>query len=248
MVGTDLKAETMKLMERRGAVEAEMNAIIQRLCQPGGPGLSGNLVDSEGFPRADIDIPTIRADRHRLAELKNIHKDLTEKINQNIQLLHAAKPSPKTSAVMDSVAGADAGIRGGGRGRDKWVIVVVERNERPLFRNWQDESRKETSQSVEYVQTRDAADADVTVKIPFAMVDEISEASPAADDGLQLGDQIVKFGYVEAGDNLLSRLASEVQANQGNAVSVVVMRQGALTSLSVTPRTWQGRGLLGYVV
>lgn len=209
MVGTDLKAETMKLMERRGAIEAEMNAIIQRLCQPGGPGLSGNLVDSEGFPSADIDIPTIRADRHRLAELKNIHKDLTEKINQNIQLLHAAKPSPKTSAVMDS------------------------------------ECRKETSQSVEHVQTRDAADADVTVKIPFAMVDEISEASPAADDGLQLGDQIVKFGYVEAGDNLLSRLASEVQANQGNAVSVVVMRQGALTSLSVTPRTWQGRGLLG---
>lgn len=209
MVGTDLKAETMKLIERRGAVEAEMNAMIQRLCQPGGPGLSGNLVDSEGFPRADIDIPTIRADRHRLAELKNNHKDLTEKINQNIQLLHAAKPSPKTSAVMDS------------------------------------ESCKETSQSVEHVQTRDAADVDVTVKIPFAMVDEISEASPAADDGLQLGDQIVKFGHVEAGDNLLSRLASEVQANQGIAVSVVVMRQGALTSLSVTPRTWQGRGLLG---
>jgi len=47
MVGTDLKAETMKLMERRGAIESEMNAIIQRLCQPVGPGLSGNLVDSE---------------------------------------------------------------------------------------------------------------------------------------------------------------------------------------------------------
>uniref|UniRef100_A0A7C9DXH4 Nas2 N-terminal domain-containing protein n=1 Tax=Opuntia streptacantha TaxID=393608 RepID=A0A7C9DXH4_OPUST len=211
MVGTDLKVETMKLMERRGAIESEMNAIIQRLCQPGGPGLSGNLVDSEGFPRADIDIPTVRADRHRLAELKNDHKDLTEKINQNIQLLHTAKPSSKTSAVMDS------------------------------------ENRKETSQSVDHVQMRDTADADVTVKIPFAMVDEISEASPAADDGLQLGDQIVKFGNVEAGDNLLSRLASEVQANQGHAVSVVVMRQGALTGLSVTPRPWQGRGLLGYV-
>ena len=47
MGGTDLKAETMKLMERRGAIEAEMNAVIQRLCHPGGPGLSGNLVDSE---------------------------------------------------------------------------------------------------------------------------------------------------------------------------------------------------------
>lgn len=207
MVGTDLKAETMKLMEKRGATEADMNAIIQRLCQPGGPGLNGNLVDAEGFPRTDIDIPTVRADRHRLAELKNDHKDLTEKINQNIQLLHATKPSPKTSSYS--------------------------------------ENGKEGSGSVQHVSAMNAAADDAAVKIPFAMVDEITEASPAADDGLQLGDQIVKFGNVEAGENLLSRLASEIQINQGNAMSVVVIRQGAVTSLSVTPRTWQGRGLLG---
>lgn len=47
MVGTDLKAATMKLMEKRTAIEAEMNVIIERLTGPGGPGLSGNLVDSE---------------------------------------------------------------------------------------------------------------------------------------------------------------------------------------------------------
>lgn len=44
-----------------------MNSIIDRLCQPGGPGISGNLVDSEGFPRSDIDIPAVRADRQRLS-------------------------------------------------------------------------------------------------------------------------------------------------------------------------------------
>lgn len=48
-------------------MEAEMNSIIDRLCQPGGPGISGNLVDSEGFPRSDIDIPSVRADRQRLS-------------------------------------------------------------------------------------------------------------------------------------------------------------------------------------
>lgn len=47
MVGANLKAQTMKLMEKRSALETEMNVIIERLCQPGGPGLSGNLVDSE---------------------------------------------------------------------------------------------------------------------------------------------------------------------------------------------------------
>ena len=78
------------------------------------------------------------------------------------------------------------------------------------------------------------------------MVDEIADASPAAEDSLQLGDQILKFGNVEAGDNLLQRLASEAQGNQGCAVPVVLMRQGAIVNIKVTPRTWQGRGLLGY--
>lgn len=95
-------------------------------------------------------------------------------------------------------------------------------------------------------QTSSAMDVDVIVSIPFAMVDEIADASPAAEDGLQLGDQIVKFGNVEAGDNLLQRLASEAQSNQGHAIPVALIRQGTLVNINVTPRTWRGRGLLGY--
>ena len=95
--------------------------------------------------------------------------------------------------------------------------------------------------------TISAMDVDVTVSIPFALVDEIAEDSPAAEDGLQLGDQVVKFGNVESGDNLLPKLASEAQTNQGLGIPVVVLRQGALITLTVTPRVWQGRGLLGYV-
>ena len=47
MVGANLKAETIASMDKRTAIETEMNLIIDRLCQPGGPGLSGNLVDSK---------------------------------------------------------------------------------------------------------------------------------------------------------------------------------------------------------
>nr|CAB3453401.1 unnamed protein product [Digitaria exilis] len=67
MVAPDVKAETMKLMDRRGALEAEMDAIIARLTAPGGPGITGGLVDAEGFPRSDIDIPNVLAQRQRLA-------------------------------------------------------------------------------------------------------------------------------------------------------------------------------------
>ncbi|GAB4832692.1 hypothetical protein Ancab_006708 [Ancistrocladus abbreviatus] len=216
MVGTNLKAETMTLTEKRAAVEAEMNSIIERLCQPGGPGLSGNLLDSEGFPRADIDIPAVRADRHRLAELKSDHKGLSEKISQNIELLHAAKPPPRSPFPADS------------GNQDSTFDATSPSAGQNLLRN--DPIALNTS---------------VEVNIPFAMVDEIAEGSPAAEDGLQLGDQILKFSDVGSGDNLLARLASEVQTNQGCAIPLIVIRQGAQLSLSVTPRTWPGRGLLG---
>lgn len=95
--------------------------------------------------------------------------------------------------------------------------------------------------------TSSAMNVDVILSKPFAMVDEITEGSPAAEDGLQLGDQVVKFGHVEFGENLLQRLAAEAQANRGQALPMIVLRQGAIINLTVTPRVWEGRGLLGYV-
>ncbi|GMN57001.1 hypothetical protein TIFTF001_026112 [Ficus carica] len=221
MVGTNLKGETMNLMDKRTAIEAEMNSIIDRLCQPGGPGLSGNLLDSEGFPRADLDIPVVRAERRRLAELRSDHKEITEKINENIQVLHSARLSPRSSSVKEP----------GGVSVNQTSVTRIEVASASSYNVPRESS--------------DAKDVDMIVSIPFAMVDEIADASPAAEDGLQLGDQIVKFGDVEAGDNLLQRLASEAQSNNGRAIPVVLMRQGAFVNVAVTPRTWQGRGLLG---
>lgn len=207
MVGTNLKAETFSLMDKRTNLEAEMNIIIDRLSQPGGPGLSGNLLDSEGFPRADFDIPSVRADRNRLAVLRNDYKDLTEKINQNIEVLHSGKKTDhhSSSPMIDTGSG----------------MMTM---------------RMSNSSSME---------VDMKASVPFAFVDEISESCPAAEDGLQLGDQIVRFGSVESRDNLVQRLAAEAQTNRDHPISAVVLRQGALVHLTITPRQWQGRGLLG---
>lgn len=87
---------------------------------------------------------------------------------------------------------------------------------------------------------------DLVVKIPFAMVDEITDDSPAAEDGLQLGDQIIKFGNVEMGDEVVHRLASEARSNEGLPIPIVIMREGSQMNLTITPRQWHGRGLLGY--
>lgn len=59
-MATNLKAETFSLMEKRASTEAEMNAIIAQLSAPGGPGISGNLVDAEVF--------------YSLATSRNLHK------------------------------------------------------------------------------------------------------------------------------------------------------------------------------
>ncbi|XP_015080328.1 26S proteasome non-ATPase regulatory subunit 9 [Solanum pennellii] len=218
MVGTNLKAETMKLMDERTNTEAEMDVVIQRLCQPGGPGLSGNLVDSEGFPRTDIDIPSVRADRRRLAELRNDHKIITEKIDQNIQVLHSARLASSPSSVKDSGVQGSAVNIGSSSSPGNYSVTAA---------------------------TSAAMDIDVVFSRPFAVIDEITEASPAAEDGLQLGDQVIRFGNVQSGENLLQRLAAEAQSNQGCVVTMTVLRQGAMTNVQVTPRVWQGRGLLG---
>ncbi|XP_039119685.1 26S proteasome non-ATPase regulatory subunit 9 [Dioscorea cayenensis subsp. rotundata] len=206
MVGANLKAETLALMEKRASVEAEMNAIIEILCGPGGPGISGNLVDAEGFPRSDIDIPAVRSQRHRLAELRNDHKYVTAKIDTNLELLHSVKLPNSGSRTPENSAASSL--------------------------------HDTTSQA-------SPMDEGSVHRIPFAIIDEISDASPAAEDGLQLGDMIVKFGNVESGDSLHSRLALEAQSNEGHPVPLQIMRQGSLLNLTVTPKQWHGRGLLG---
>ncbi|XP_011628050.1 26S proteasome non-ATPase regulatory subunit 9 isoform X3 [Amborella trichopoda] len=217
MVGTNLKAETTALMEKRSLLEEQMSAIISRLCVPGGPGLSGNLLDSEGFPRADIDIAAVRLERNNLAA----------KIDQNLQLLHSTRLAqdislpPKVSAI-------------GGESSTQVPNAIVMAESSPLH-------GQGTSQENFYT----AMDEDPVVGVPFAIVDEIADGSPASDDGLQLGDQIVKFSNVEGGEQLLARLASEAQSNQGCALPLVIVRQGMFINLAVTPRPWHGRGLLG---
>ena len=55
------------LIFRKDEIEKEIQELESLLGGPGGPGLRGGLIDAEGYPRADIDIPKIREQRHRLA-------------------------------------------------------------------------------------------------------------------------------------------------------------------------------------
>lgn len=87
---------------------------------------------------------------------------------------------------------------------------------------------------------------------PFAKINTVAPGSPAASAGLQPGDLIRNFGYVDAANHdQLKKVAECVQASAGQDVLVKISRPSAAPSqrelqLTLVPRQgWGGRGLLG---
>ncbi|GMI07178.1 hypothetical protein TrVE_jg8367 [Triparma verrucosa] len=85
------------LDRQRQSLEAEALALVEELNSHGDPpvGVSGSLVDSEGFPLPNIDAYRVRSLRNRLAIIRTDHKTLMKKLEQ--ALLVAADSSDKSS-------------------------------------------------------------------------------------------------------------------------------------------------------
>lgn len=70
-----------QLTAQKELLEVEAEAITEELTTgENPPGLKGNLVDSEGFPRADVDIYNIRNKRNRLAIINSDFKVIMKEI------------------------------------------------------------------------------------------------------------------------------------------------------------------------
>lgn len=84
-----------------------------------------------------------------------------------------------------------------------------------------------------------------TAEMPFLLVDDVQRGSPSEEDGLQVGDEILSFGDVKAGDNSVQEISEKLRNSEGKTFLVVFRRQGQILSLSIEPRKWAGIGLLG---
>jgi 26S proteasome regulatory subunit N4 len=102
----ELKQQLLKLNKAREEMEHDMSDIVDFLQspQPSGvvPGLEGNLIDDEGFPRADMDIQLIRIQRNKRAMLQTDHKAKMKEIEALLLQIHEvygklAKLSPVTA-------------------------------------------------------------------------------------------------------------------------------------------------------
>ncbi|XP_039524922.1 26S proteasome non-ATPase regulatory subunit 9 isoform X1 [Pimephales promelas] len=92
----------------------------------------------------------------------------------------------------------------------------------------------------------EASGQTVSLSSPFALVDTVTQGSPAFQAGLRVGDEIMEFGSVKTQNfRNLRDIASVVQHSEGKSLRVGVLRNGQEVHLSLTPQHWSGRGLLG---
>ncbi|KAJ6508766.1 hypothetical protein C8R45DRAFT_968639 [Mycena sanguinolenta] len=181
-------AETAKaLMLQKENIEAQLQLQAGILAVNNGSTMDSPLIDSEGFPRADIDIYAVRNARVRIIELRNDLHATMNALSLALQSVYdpaLASPDPPQPA----------------------------------------ESK------------------------PFAKVDGVSPGSPAAEAGLQRDDLVVKFGPLTQrsfSSSSLKPLVDVVAEHENRSIPLKVLRSDQNIFLSLTPKAWGGRGLLG---
>eukprot|EP00429_Kryptoperidinium_foliaceum_P112146 CAMPEP_0176300530 /NCGR_PEP_ID=MMETSP0121_2-20121125/60368_1 /TAXON_ID=160619 /ORGANISM="Kryptoperidinium foliaceum, Strain CCMP 1326" /LENGTH=259 /DNA_ID=CAMNT_0017641919 /DNA_START=55 /DNA_END=829 /DNA_ORIENTATION=+ len=147
-----------KLEIERDNLEVEISGLYEYLTQDGMPGVSGSLVDAEGFPRADLDLYAIRKARHRLACAQTDHKEVMKSIEAALVAIHAGSrvSVPRAQPAAPARAAVD---------EDGAVAAPVS-----------------------------------MPPVPWAVIDEIAEGSPAQEAGLELGDLLCRFGDIDRHD------------------------------------------------
>ena len=223
--------EALRALDReRAALEKEMMEITDALEAGNMGGVSAPLVDAEGFPRADVDVHATRTMRQRLAVLNTDHKALMVRLEHGLHALHsqpqamvsasAAMPSPAPASVvppMPPPPPASATATGA-------TPPAVATSTAPV--------------PMEVI--------DDQPLVPFAEIDGVAEGGPAAAAGMAIGDRLLKFGNVHAGNHDgLRALARLTQRSEGELIPLLVQRGQTKVGLQLQPRRWAGNGLLG---
>lgn len=233
------RMRALELSGKREEIEVEISAIVSDLEAPGGPGVSGNLVDAEGFPRADIDIHAVRSKRHRLAVLKTDLKTVTKQLEEALQ--EALPPA------ADDDEGATASTTPPStHPTPPAPAPVASASSRNGSGNGNDAARASTGSNDVTPQDR--------LRPPFCVVDNVAPQSPASEAGIQVNDRVVVFGAISLRSshsvgNAMRSLGATVREHEGRPLDLIVHRgMGSnmqCIKLTITPRRWSGNGLLG---
>ncbi|XP_015733510.1 26S proteasome non-ATPase regulatory subunit 9 isoform X2 [Coturnix japonica] len=187
--GSMTLSEVQQLVRRKDELEAQIRACYQLLDDQKGVGMDGPLVDSEGFPRADIDLYQVRTARHNIACLQNDHKALMKQVEEALHQLHA-------------------------REKEKHARDEAEARAEAMSQN---------------------------LPTAFAKVNVVTPESPASIAGLQVDDEIVEFGSVNANNfKSLQNIATVVQHSEGLQYHSIakMTTAGKTIKMKLVPAFW----------
>ncbi|XP_055371625.1 26S proteasome non-ATPase regulatory subunit 9 [Condylostylus longicornis] len=199
--GSSKKEQTLKLIAEKDKIEQKIKEFGAVLEANGNIGMTGSLIDNEGFPRNDIDVYQVRTARNQIICLQNDLKALMKEIEKGIHEVHA-----EAAAASSSTSGSTKTIG---------LNSKEPEDELPL--------------------------------VAICKVDLVFEGSPAEDAGICVGDQIIEFGSANS-RNFKKNIAiiAEIVKNKVNErIPIKINRKEQIIETTLTPRTWNGRGLLG---
>ncbi|XP_054011234.1 26S proteasome non-ATPase regulatory subunit 9 [Hylaeus anthracinus] len=103
----EAKDKVLQLMKDKDKIESELKA-LKEILDANRVGMDENLVDSEGYPRQDIDVFQVRHARHKIICLRNDHTALMNKIEEGLHKVHALAGNERsvaaaTSSIQDSL-------------------------------------------------------------------------------------------------------------------------------------------------
>lgn len=82
--------------------------------------------------------------------------------------------------------------------------------------------------------------------VAIVKVNFLSAGSPAETAGIQVDDEIIEFGSVNVSNfKDLKQIGEIVMHRQNQQIALKIRRRNALHELSLIPKPWSGRGLLG---
>ncbi|XP_015234292.1 PREDICTED: 26S proteasome non-ATPase regulatory subunit 9 [Cyprinodon variegatus] len=93
--GSEITMDDVKnLIKKKDEIEEQIKA-YQDVLEDQGVGVDGPLVDAEGYPRADVNLYTIRDARHNISCLQNDHKAIMAEIEEALHKLHAREKAKR---------------------------------------------------------------------------------------------------------------------------------------------------------
>ncbi|XP_030744952.1 26S proteasome non-ATPase regulatory subunit 9 [Sitophilus oryzae] len=104
-----------------------------------------------------------------------------------------------------------------------------------------------SSQSGMDTQPLDTSQRNIVIhKDPFAKVTIVSQGSPADYAGILVNDEVIEFGSVNSTNfKTITDIATVVQHSEGNQINIKLKRGERFLTVTLIPKKWSGRGLLG---